>query len=220
MKLCKTAEAEYVIQIVEATTFYTYFRFSLLTSTWFPRPVAVFLWSVLHIILAVYVPLMLLGLFITGLLIVISLDVFAVFMMLYMVAAFPVMALTMVVGFGLIVTVVWVWLVITCQCCTLPVRAPGQSVARYIITAGGTIGAPQDQAPAQPPAQDQAPAAAEGGGGAAGIAHPWAFLKETLRSAFTVQFIKHVGFVSFPYWRIKVRDLCQEIVPLYDAIVI
>jgi len=64
MELCKKVQVqEYSIHIVGSTNFYTHLQFSLLASTWFPRPLGVCLWSVLHVLLVIYKALVLLVLF-------------------------------------------------------------------------------------------------------------------------------------------------------------
>jgi len=117
----------------------------------------------------------------------------------------------MVIFYILFLGIACLWLVITCRCLTMPWRAPGEGLVEYIFFAGGTFpDTPQDPQP-MPIVE-----------GVAAIANDslCANLKELGGESLTLSCVNHVILVSFPYRRAQLRDLCREIVPWCNNIVI
>lgn len=184
----------------ETVTCYSYLRSSLLDSKWLPRPVGVCVWSLMHIVLAVYYPLMLVTVCIGVLLLAIAVDIVMLLIFLTMALAHtaivPVVLVIFFVGKCIVAALVWIWLVITCSCCSMAGREPGQGVGDYILSAGGVI----------PPRPVLSGAALEC------VAY-WALLVIYAQSPFTMRFVKYVTSRWTTYWKQHLGNLCQEIVP-------
>lgn len=204
MEVCReeVQEEDYEIQIhfVEATNLcnlYDYLRFLILAGNWLPQPVGVCVWSLIHILLALLHTLALLACFILCFVVAVCMDILNVCALL---GAIIFIAL----GYSLYVIVIapaaWTWYLITCS---LPERTPGQSLVHFILS--GRI-------PLAP-----------------GDSQNFFDFQGDSRSAYhclcddcildfpsTRQFV--VRFLT--YWRLKVTNWWQEILPSYDAIVI
>lgn len=183
----------------ETVTFYSYLRSSLLDSKWLPRPVGVCVWSLMHIALAVYYPLMLVTVCIGVLLLAIAYDIFMLVVCLAMAllhtAMLPAVLVIFFVIKGIVAALVWIWLVITCSCCSMPGRVPGQGVGDYILSAGGVI-------PPRPVS-----------GAIWECLQYWALLVAYAQNTFTMRFVKYVTSRWTTYWKQHLGNLCQEIVP-------
>jgi hypothetical protein len=125
MELCKAQVEveEYVIHVAEVTDLCTYLRFSLLASTWLPRPVGACLWSLLHIILVLYSSLMLLSLFVLLLVLAVLGDALMLITAAYIVLLYPVMLLGVFLGIVIALILTGIYLVLTC-CCWASVPMP------------------------------------------------------------------------------------------------
>jgi len=196
MELCKKVEVEeYVIHVEESTNFYTSLRFSLLASPWFPRPLGLAMWSVLHVLLVLYITVMLLAIFSIVFAIAVSFDAFALCFVVLVI--FPWLGLLLCVGMSLVVLLSWIQFLISCN---VPRRAPGQTLAHYILTAGGEL--------------------TEGQTTAACLCGMFGDCRQSLQKQSTASLVNHLKLVSIPYWRVNLGNLCREIVPTYDAVVI
>lgn len=164
--------------------------------------------------LALYEALMLLVLVPIVFVLAVVGDTIIVVQLTYMVLLFPFAILAACMGISIAVALSWLWLMITCKCCTMPGRAPGQGLGQYIFTAGGDLrqGDPQPAPPQPaPPVEGRAAPIHES---------PCAALVAHCRDPITRRFVNHVIQVTFPYRRAQLVDLCREVLPLYDTIVI
>lgn len=131
MELCKQLQAEdttVTIHTFEGATFHTRLRFSLLASTWLPRPLGALLWSLLHITLLVCVPLLLLGAVTLLLLVPFSLDALFMVIRLPALALFASVVVALFPCFLLVTALKWIWRVtVPRQCPTVPATVQAQS---------------------------------------------------------------------------------------------
>jgi len=206
MELCKQLQAEDTVPIhtFEDATVYTRLRFSLLASTWLPRPLRVLLWSLFHITLLVCVPLLLLVAVTLELLVPFSLDALFMIIRLPALALFASMVIAFIPCFLVVTALEWIWRVATRQCRTVPAtvqaqREPGFARSPHQVGTGrhaDVNGRRRDE-------DDED------------------CLWSAIRFPFaTVACAKELEFEWGPYWRLKLGSWCREVAILDDAIAI